>query len=332
MSKQFLVGAAAGIIGVVALLSATTGPAPVQFLFFVLAPLPVFMAGLALGWMAAATAAITAFIIITVLVGPTAGILAAGSQFGPAVLLSYLALLNREATGPDGSVTLQWYPVGRLLMWCAVIGTILTMALLLVLGRDGTELQENLQRILRETIEQAVSQQAPKDGTVPQQHLDQMVELAMALLPVAAGMLMTLIQVVVFYVAARIVMASGYLSRPWPDIAALTFPQGTPLALAGSILLSAVLTGYAGMAASAAAGAFYAIYVLLGLAIVIYVTRGSPWRFFIIWAVCFGLLVFNTLVSLVLALMGLAEPFSPLRRDFMAPPPSGRPPPPDNDS
>ncbi len=326
MSKQLLFGAAAGIIGVVALLSATTGPAPVQFLLFLLAPLPVFMVGLALGWVSAAAAAVTAFIVISVLTGPTAGILAAGSQFGPAVLLSYLALLNREVATPQGTAV-EWYPVGRLVIWCAVIGTILTVALLFVLGRDGTELQENLQRILRETIEQAVTRQAPEDGKVPQEHLDQMVALAMALLPVAAGMLMTVVQIVGFYVAGRIVMASGYLSRPWPDIAAMTFPAGTPLIMAASVLLSALLTGVAGMAAAAAAGAFYLAYVLLGLAIVVYVTRGSPWRFFIIWAVCFGLLVVNTLVSLALAILGLAEPFSPIRRDFMIPPSQrGRPP------
>ena len=61
-------------------------------------------------------------------------------------------------------------------------------------------------------------------------------------------------------------------------------------------------------------------YVLLGLAIIHYVTRGSAWRFAILWALYLGLIVFNTALSLVVAVIGLAEPFSPLRRDFMKPP------------
>lgn len=329
MYQNLLVGIGAGLVSFVALLSATTGTPFLQFLMFLIAPLPLFLAGLALGWKTAAIGAATAAIGITLLTGPLVGFLTAGSQFGPPVLLTYLALLNREVVAPDGkSATTEWYPVGRLVLWCAALATMLTLVLLTMLGEDAAGIQENLTKVLRQAFEQFRAQSA--DATpIPEEDLNSMVQIALALLPAASGMLMTVILLLNLYLAARVNLASGYLSRPWPDLAALTYPPATPLVLAASVALSAILPGLPGMTASAAAGAFYFAYVLLGLAIIHYVTRTNPGRFAILWAVYFGLVIFNTIVSLVLAIIGLTESFSPLRRDFTRSPPQSGPPGPD---
>lgn len=333
MSQQLLAGIGAGIISFIALMSATTGTPALQFLLFLVAPLPIYLVGLALGWTAAAIASLTAFLAIAALAGPMVAAIAAGTQFGPAVYLTYLALLNRPVPAPDGGgVTVEWYPVGRLVLWCAVFGTVLSMALLLLLGKDHAELQDNLQKILRQAIEQTVAQQSADGAKIPDEHIDQMTRVAAALLPVASGMLMTGIQLLALYLAARVTHASGLLARPWPDLAAITFPAGTPVILAASVLLTAVLDGYPGLGAAAASGAFYFAYLLLGLAIVHYVTRGNPWRFMLLWGVYFGLIVFNTVFSLVIAIIGLAEPFSPIRRDFVGNPPPTPPPNSGNDN
>ncbi|KUO64387.1 MAG: hypothetical protein APF80_04810 [Alphaproteobacteria bacterium BRH_c36] len=328
MNKIILVGIAAGLVSFIALMSATTGTPVLQFLMFLISPLPLFLAGLALGWRAAAIGAVTAGISITLLAGPLVGFVSSGSQFGPPVLLTYLALLNREAA-PEGKATAtEWYPIGRLVLWCAVLGTLLSVILLMMLGKDSNEVQENLSQILRQAFEQFRAQSGDAKP-VPEEDLEAMTRVALSLLPAASGMLMTGILLLNLYIAARVTDASGMLSRSWPDLATLSYPPGTPLVLAASVVVSSVLSGFAGMTAAAASGAFYFAYVLLGLAIVHYVTRGNPGRFAILWAVYFALFFLNTIASLVIAVIGLTEPFSPLRRNFMRPPPPRGPPGPD---
>ncbi|MCH9807328.1 MAG: YybS family protein [Alphaproteobacteria bacterium] len=320
MSRNLLAGLGAGLISFIALMSATTGSPPIQFMLFVTAPLPVFLAGLGLGWATGAIAAITAGIALTLLAGPLIGFISATAQLGPAVLLTYLATLNRPVVGPDGQAVIEWYPVGRLVIWAAVLGTMLSVLLLTLLGATGGDIQSTLQKVLRQAIEQTVSQQA--DGTkLSDADLETMTKVTVALLPAASAILMTAILLLNLFTAARITQTSGYLSRPWPDIAAMTFPSGASLALAGTLIASMLLTGFPGMIASAAAGGAFFAYVVLGLAVIHYVTRGNQWRGLILWAIYLAMFIFNTGFALLVALIGLTEPFSPLKRDFMQRPP-----------
>ena len=70
-------------------------------------------------------------------------------------------------------------------------------------------------------------------------------------------------------------------------------------------------------------------YVLMGLAVVHFITRGQPWRGFALWGLYAALLVLSTGVSLAIALLGLADGFVSIRRRTGTPPPAsggGRPP------
>lgn len=321
MNKPFLIGIIAGLISFVALMSVTSGPAPVQFIMLLLSPLPVYLVGLRYGWPAAAIAALTGGIAITLLGGAVVGLILAGSQFGPPVLLTYFALLSRTSPAPDGqTVITEWYPIGRIVLWAVALGTALTVFLLLMLGSDSATVHANLEKILSEAFKQAFVQQGSGEK-IPEEHLKSMTNIAVALLPAASGMLMSAVILFDLWLAARIILATGYLARPWPDLAAFSYPAGAPFLLAISIALTAVLSGFPEMAASAASGAMFFAYVLLGLAIIHYVTRGKVWRVAVLWILYLGLVVFNTALSLVVAIIGLAEPFSPLRRDFMKPKP-----------
>jgi hypothetical protein len=77
------------------------------------------------------------------------------------------------------------------------------------------------------------------------------------------------------------------------------------------------------MIAAGFAGPLFFAYVLLGLAVVHFVTRGKPWRPFALWALYAALFVINTVASVAVALLGLAEAIWPMRRP---PPPPNRPP------
>jgi hypothetical protein len=75
-----------------------------------------------------------------------------------------------------------------------------------------------------------------------------------------------------------------------------------------------------GRVGAAFSGAMLFAYVLAGLAIIHFVTRGQPWRPFVLWALYLSLVVLNTAASVLIAILGLAESFTRFRRQ---PPPPG---------
>ncbi len=316
MTRNILAGIAAGLVSLVMLISATTGVVWMQFLLVVATPLPIYLVGLALGWKIAVAAAITGTISFAALAGLMPALLAAGTHFAPPVLLTYLVMLNRAVAAPDGTPTIEWYPVGRLVLWCATIGAILSIALLARLGADSGGTQE----LVRSLVEQVVAQQASNED-IPEEHIATMTRILSALLPVMSGVGMTAIIVFQLWLAGYIAHSTGNLQRPWPEISTMTFPSGASLVLVACILLSMVLKDLPGSAASAAFGAFFLAFIMLGLAVIHYVTRKNPWRLALLWAVYLGLVMFSTGFSVLIALIGITEPISPLRRDFTRPPP-----------
>jgi hypothetical protein len=119
------------------------------------------------------------------------------------------------------------------------------------------------------------------------------------------------------WLAGRITLASGQLQRPWPDLPMLTYPAGTPLLLA--IATGAgLLPGLPGLIGAGFAGPLFLAYVLLGLAVVHYVTRGHSWRPFALWALYVALFIINTIASLAIALIGLTESLWSIRKNASA--------------
>jgi hypothetical protein len=314
-----LIGLAGGFASAVLFMSATVGgPAGRVFLYF-LAPLPSFLAGLGWGAPSALIAALTASAGIGLVLGgiwPAFVFLV--SQGLPIVILCHLALLNRPLTAaaPDGNdatgtQTLEWYPVGRLLAAGAIIAGSLSVMSLFMLGSD----LEQVRNVLREMTEKVFAQDlaAFRDKPLTREEIDALAWLGLYLLPAAsatswlAGFSLNL------WLAGRITHASGRLVRPWPDLAAMTFPPGMLWGLAIALAFS-FLPGYPGLISSGFAGALLFAYLLMGLAIIHYVTRGKPQRPLILWGVYFLLLLFNSWTAAVIALLAIAEPISPLKR------------------
>jgi biotin transporter BioY len=65
--------------------------------------------------------------------------------------------------------------------------------------------------------------------------------------------------------------------------------------------------GMPGLAAGGFAAAFAFAFLLIGLAVVHAVTRGSPWRSFVLAVLYTAVFVFFAGTSLALTLLGLAE-------------------------
>jgi hypothetical protein len=314
-----LIGLAGGFASAVLFMSAIAGGPMGRVLLYFLAPLPSFLAGLGWGAPSALVAALTAATGIGVVLGgiwPAFVFLV--SQGLPIVILCHLALLNRPiAVGAQddedgGTVTaLDWYPVGRLLAAGAIIAGSLSVMSLFMLGGDLYQVRN----ALREMIEKVFAQDLAslRDKPLTREEIDALAQLGLYLLPAAsatswlAGFSLNL------WLAGRITHASGRLARPWPDLAAMTFPPGMAWGMAIAMAFT-FLPGYPGLISSGFAGALLFAYMMMGLAIIHYVTRGKAHRPLILWSVYFLLLIFNSWMAALIALLGLAEPISPLKR------------------
>lgn len=325
MRGNLLIGLAAGITAGIAFLSATTGPIPLRLLLVLLTPLALFLGGLGWGAGTAVVGGIAGSLTVGLLTTPAVGLVFAISQAIPVAFLTYLALLSRPASAPGPDVDpksgLEWYPAGRLVVWAASLSGAMALAAMLMIGSDLDALREAIRKLIEDGLKAQLEAMA---GGKPltEEDVDRLSQLGVYLLPALTAVSWMLTTVFNLWLAGRITLASGRLMRPWPDIPAMRFPRGTPLVLAAASA-GTFLPGYPALAASALSGAFYFAYVLMGLAVVHYVTRGQSWRPFALWALYAALLVLNTGISIFIAILGLADGFLPLRK-----PPGGSTPPP----
>lgn len=331
MQINLLIGLGAGLVSAMLFASASTGTVLGLFVLFFLSPMPVAIAGLGWGWRAAAIAAFAAPIAIAA-VGTTRGaifhILAIGA---PTAILSYLALLNREVATPDGEAGTQWYPTGRIVAVAALIAGTLAAIGLLSTASDV----ENLRDQLRATAERVfvLSAQAPVPTgtptgspsgttTAPRVTPEQLTGLANVLVGMFTAALANMwmcIAMLNMWLAALVVRKSDRLIRPWTDLSELRLPPTMPIALAVAVGMT-FLPGFAGLIGSGFAAAIIVAYMLVGLAIIHNLTRGHAARPMILSGTYTLLLLFFVLSGPAIAMLGLAEPFSPLRRK---PPPPG---------
>jgi hypothetical protein len=316
MFYSLLIGLGAGAISAVVFASATTGPLLVRMLLFLLTPLALFLAGLGMGPMSAALAGCAGTGLVLAAGGPMAAAIFAASQAFPVFVLVYLASLNRTAA--DGQ---QWYPTGRLVIAAALLAGAFSTLTLLLLGGDVEALRTTLRTMLQSFVSSQLAKM-PDAPTLAPKDIDEAAAVALALLPAASAISTMGSLLLNMWLAGRITLSSGRLQRPWPDLAATTYPSGTPLLLA-LLTGAAFMPGLPGLISAAFAGPLFFAYVLLGLAVVHFVTRGNAWRPFALWGLYLSLFVVNTVASLALALLGLADAVWPIRKPagpFQGPP------------
>jgi hypothetical protein len=132
-----------------------------------------------------------------------------------------------------------------------------------------------------------------------------------AALPLAGAVLATITNVLNLWLAGRIVKFSGRLTRPWPDLAAMTFPRPMALVLAAAALTT-VLGGMLGIVSSVVAAALLMAYGVLGFAVLHAITRGMKARGLVLGGIYTAVLVIGWPVF-ALCLLGLIETAIDLR-------------------
>ncbi len=322
MKSYALAGAGLGLVAAIAFASATTGPLFIRFLLLFITPLPIALAGLGWGWRAGVLAGAVGTAIVLIATNPLVAAAFAVTQVIPIAALTYFAQLSRPISESDGSVDddgsgLEWYPIGRLVLWACAMAAVMAIASIFLLGGDT----ETLRKAVGEVMQSAVTASVPEaEGQIGEAELAALTEIALAVLPGASAVSWLSSLLFNLWLAGRITHASGQLRRPWPDLAAVTYPPGTPL-LFGAALIASMFSGVPGLAASAASGALFVAYLLLGLAVIHATSRTKPWRPFALWALYATLLVVNVWVAIPIAALGLAETAFRFRERANVPPP-----------
>ena len=311
MVQLFLIGIAAGAASALLFASIASG-AVIALLLCNLATLPILIA--ALGWhhIAGLIAAVTAaaalaaifdgFFFITFMVG--VGF--------PAWWLGYLAVLARPGAQPG---ELEWYPVGRLVVWAAVLGACVVTVAILNFGTDADTFRAGLRRAFERfiRIHTPTGAEAPLEipGVPdPNRFIDMMV----VIVPPIAAMLSATTNLVNLWLAARIVKLSGRLRRPWPDLAEMRFPPMVAAAFAIAFVGNFV-AGIVNIISGVFAATLLLAYVILGFAIVHRITIGMTGRGLILVGVYVAVLVLQWPL-IVMALLGLADAAIDIRNRF----------------
>jgi hypothetical protein len=277
-----------------------------------LAPLPLMVAALAWRPLTAFLGGILAAAGLGLTFSPSYGFAYGLTVALPAWWLGYLALLGRPAQGAaEGE--LEWYPVGRILLWMAGFAALTTTAALLTLGSDAASITDVLRRGL-------LSMLGPDTAPMSEES-EHWVDALVALAP-AAGAAATLMTLALnLFLSAKIAATSGRLRRPWPDLRMVALPPGTLAALCVAVALC-FAGGLLGMWGEIVTSALAMAYAFTGFAVLHTLTLGLKSRAFWLAATYAIVIVFSWPI-LAIAALGLAEAAFGLRQRYLRtrPPP-----------
>ncbi|MHC4055272.1 hypothetical protein [Bradyrhizobium sp. 25ACV] len=297
----------------------------ISLVLFYLAPLPLMVAAIGWGPLCASLGGIAAAVGLGALFGLPYCIAFAVTVALPAWWLGHLVLLSRPVgkvavghVAPDAAAPaepeLEWYPVGRILLWLAGFATLTTIAALLTLGTDAETIIGTLRRGLMRLLRATDPQSSGEAG----QFVDAMVRIAPAGATIIAMMTLTLN----LWLSAKITATSGRLRRPWPDMKTAELPPMTLVALC--IALAFCFTGgLLAIAAQIAAAALMMGYAVTGFAVLHTLTLALKSRTFWLGSTYAVVVVFGWPV-IAMVILGLADAVFGFRERFLR---SRQPPP-----
>jgi hypothetical protein len=315
-----LIAIAAGCASALMFASIISG-ALISLLLFYLAPLPLMVAALGWGPLAATIGGISAATGLGAIFGLPYCVAFVVTIALPAWWLGHLVLLGRPATigataGNGASPVapaLEWYPVGRILLWISGFAALTTMAALLTLGTDAATIASAMRRGLLRIM-------GPRDAASTgeaEQWVDALVTIAPAAAAIVAMMTLTLN----LWLAARITATSGRLHRPWPDLKSADLPPMTLAALCVAIAFC-FTGGLLAIGAQIVTAALMMAYAFTGFAVLHTLTLALKSRALWLSGTYAIVVVFGWPV-LAIVVLGLADAVFGIRQRYL----QNRPPP-----
>jgi hypothetical protein len=262
--RQLGLALAAGLLSAVMFLSLAKGIALGAVLSYV-APLPLMMAGLALGMRASVVAAGAAAVAVAAVAGGFSALPFAVAAALPALVVTNRAMLWRHAA--DGSA--EWYPPGLVLAWLTAAGLALLLcgSALLAGGPDGIE--GNVTRVLGNALDLMAAD-------IPAEMRAKAVKWWTPLFP-AMVIGSWLIMAVVNATGAQGLLARlGRARRPSPVYRELMLPDWLGFGLVAVVVAAVLVRGDLGYITANAVVVLLIPFVCLGLAGIHRWARGRP--------------------------------------------------------
>jgi len=322
MLQMVLVGLGAGAAAALLYASVASGTAPSLFLAH-LAPLPILIVGLGWSHLAGLIAALCAAAALGTAVEFRTSLDFAVGMGAPAWWLGYLALLARPVSN-GAKERLEWYPAGRLLLWCAFLGSATAaISFMVTFGTEWQTLKTEVRKIAEE-IAQLQAQASRNPDVASRLESAEVIDALAAAFPGAVAAAATVINAFTLWLAGRIVHVSGRLRRPWPDLPTMRLPLFAPAMLAAS-LIGVWLPEFLGLIATSFATSLITVFAIIGLAVMHAITRGIASRPLMLGALYISIVPLVGLPLLLAALLGLADSILNIRARIAgsrAPPPA----------
>jgi hypothetical protein len=309
MIAIILIGLAAGSASAL-MFASVVSRTLISALLMYLASMPLMVAGIGWGPLSATIGGIMAALGVAAIFGFYHGIAYALIVALPAWWLSHLAMLGRPAgEGPDPAA-LEWYPVGRLLLWIAGFAALITILTLLSVSADPLVIAAAMKRSVMRVL--AMHRRQADESVI-----DTAAAMAPAL--IATGPLVML--TINLWLASRITATSGRLKRPWPDLKATALPPMTLVVLCVAVAF-AFTGGLFALIAKISVGALLSAYMLTGFAVVHTLTLAMKNR--ALWLTCiYAITILFVWPLLSMVALGLADSLFGFRDRFLRtrPPP-----------
>lgn len=310
MMTVILIALAAGLASATMFASIVSG-ALASLLLFYLAPLPLMVAALGWGSTAALLGGIFASAGLAALFGFSYMAAFALTIALPAWWLGHLALLARPVSNDPQlaglSPALDWYPVGRILIWATVFASITTFSALLTLGSDDTAINAGLRRGLELVIGNRMTDS-------PQGERERVLDILVSLAPGAATIIAIMTLTFNLWLAAKITAMSRRLRRPWPDLRTVTLPKTTMAALAVALALC-FAGGIVAIAAQVVSSALMMVYAMTGFATLHTLMQAFSGRSFVLGSVYVATL-FIGWPLIGMTSLGLADAIFGIRQNY----------------
>lgn len=312
MTRSLIFGSLAGIASAVLVLTAASGPLGIMLGY--LAPLPLFFAGLTHGVTAVGIAG-----VVGTLVSAVNGLLAGGVYLvtfaAPVAVVVRQALLARPATeastGADVHDGLEWYPVGRVVLWLAgwSLG-LFGIALLLTVDREG-----GLQGVLREPLTQFLKAM-PQDQARGEDYLLGIVANLTQLMPAVFCVSWLVMMTINGTLAQGMAVLLKQNRRPTPLYRSFTLSRSLAVALVAALVAAAVLPGDVAFIGGTVAAILAFPFFLQGLAVVHGLAARASLPGLVLAAFYAALVVAGALVGVLVVILGFIEEWAGFRRRF----------------
>lgn len=315
MMTTILIAIAAGFASATMFASIVSG-ALASLLLFYLAPLPLMVAALGWGSAAGLLGGVFASTGLAALFG--LGYMAAFALTValPAWWLGHLALLARPVSNDpqlaslasaNAAPVLDWYPVGRILIWATAFASITTFAALLTLGGDDISINAGLRRALEIVMGTRMSDS-------PQGERDRILDILVSIAPGAATIIAIVTLTLNLWLSAKITAMSGRLRRPWPDLRTTTLPIMTLAALAGALALC-FAGGIVAIAAQIVSSALMMVYAMTGFATLHTLLQAFTGRGFVLGSI-YAATIFIGWPLIGMIGLGLADAIFGIRQSY----------------